>query len=56
VLRYSKQVSASRAISQHYQFDPLDRLVKGDWKGKENKPARVGKPVRREPKIRRWGY
>jgi len=62
VLRYSKQVSASRAISQHYQFDPLDRLVKGDWKGKEDrpgrekKPARVGKPVRREPKIRRWGY
>jgi len=30
VLRYSRQVSASRAISQHHQFDPLDRLVKGD--------------------------
>jgi len=29
VLRYSRYVSASRAISQHSQFDPLDRLIKG---------------------------
>ncbi len=30
VLRYSRYVSVSRALSQHSQFDPLDRLVKGD--------------------------
>jgi integrase/recombinase XerD len=30
VLRYSKYASVSRALSQHPQFDPLDRLLKGD--------------------------
>ena len=30
VLRYSLYASASRALSQHNQFDPLDRLVRGD--------------------------
>ncbi len=29
VLRYSRFVSVTRALSQHVQFDPLDRLVKG---------------------------
>jgi len=34
VLRYSGYASASRALSQHHQFDPLDRLLKGDLNSK----------------------
>jgi len=34
VLRYSRYASVSRALSQHSQFDPLDRLLKGDVNSK----------------------
>ncbi len=30
VLRYSRYASTARALAQHPQFDPLDRLLKGD--------------------------
>ena len=36
VLRYSKQVSAQRALEGHYQFSPLDRLYYGRRKQKQD--------------------